>query len=402
MKHPIRIILVIGLLLLPLAVAAQEELTETFISDDETFSFNYPEGWQIETDGLLGFVTLTDGDIELVFVGPAALGDSPDSEASGDLNATLAGFLDALDIDHEAPIAAKLEGQREATVANITYQDEPGTALGLRFQNDEMGIVLVSGTDVTLADAMPTLTAIVATFDSPALGLGCMVRTDQERAISLRVGPGINRGPIAFLPADLDFEVLGQATVDDGSLWFKLDKQEVAPKKSANEVWVAAADVTTSGECDAVGDAAAPPVIVAPKPPVSGEAGSVTLTVPGTSDWVDSGVAVTAGQTFTITASGAVNPCFFTFSGATSSDCKDYGPAGGIGPAQNVPGTATYPLPGANVVALLGRIDGGKPFLVSAGGVFTADSSGTLRFRVNDDPLRNNSGAFTVTIEVKP
>jgi hypothetical protein len=108
---------------------------------------------------------------------------------------------------------------------------------------------------------------------------------------------------------------------------------------------------------------------------------------------------VTAGQTFTITASGEVNPCVNNMD--TNPVCQFYGPEGGMGPVQDSP-PAIFPLPGANGVALVGRIRGGKVFLVGAGGTFTADSSGTLQFAVNDDQPRNNAGEFTVTIEVMP
>ena len=55
----------------------------------------------------------------------------------------------------------------------------------------------------------------------------------------------------------------------------------------------------------------------------------------------------------------------------------------------------------AQAWALLGRIGTGKTFLVGSGGIFTADTDGTLQFTVNDaqadDP---NLGEFFVTIEV--
>jgi len=48
----------------------------------------------------------------------------------------------------------------------------------------------------------------------------CTVRTDSANTISVRVGPGGNRTVFAFLPADQDFAVLGQAEADDGGLWW--------------------------------------------------------------------------------------------------------------------------------------------------------------------------------------
>jgi hypothetical protein len=128
------------------------------------------------------------------------------------------------------------------------------------------------------------------------------------------------------------------------------------------------------------------------------EAVNVPIPVPGQSDWLDSGIAVTAGQTFTLTASGTVNPC----ANQTTAVCKPYGPDGmtQLGTVtQAEPGQASnYPMPDAIIAALVGRIGQGEPFYVGAGGTFTADSDGTLQFRINDNPLENNEGTFFVEV----
>lgn len=89
----------------------------------------------------------------------------------------------------------------------------------------------------------------------------CIVFAETERTAAIRVGPGENRTSIAFLPANTEFEVLGQATDDEGNVWFKLDKDQATPNRSNAEAWVAAADVETSGDCESVIDVNAPPVI---------------------------------------------------------------------------------------------------------------------------------------------
>jgi hypothetical protein len=77
------------------------------------------------------------------------------------------------------------------------------------------------------------------------------------------------------------YDVLGQATDNAGNAWYKLDKDQAAPNTAANEIWVAAADVSENGDCASVGGAAAPPVIPGasappPAPPASdgGNSGS--------------------------------------------------------------------------------------------------------------------------------
>jgi uncharacterized surface protein with fasciclin (FAS1) repeats len=92
-------------------------------------------------------------------------------------------------------------------------------------------------------------------------GEACFVSTDEAESVQVRVGPGENRGVVAFLPVDVEFEVLGQATDSDDNVWFKLDKEEATPGRSNNEAWVAEDDVETIGNCDDVIDVNAPPVI---------------------------------------------------------------------------------------------------------------------------------------------
>src|SRR5689334_7486187 len=89
-------------------------------------------------------------------------------------------------------------------------------------------LLLIFGAFASLAamaqDATPEVTP-EATADAP-----CVVRTDRAGRVSVRVGPGMNRTSFVFLPVDEDFEVLGKAEDDDGGLWWKLDREIVAPK----------------------------------------------------------------------------------------------------------------------------------------------------------------------------
>ena len=89
----------------------------------------------------------------------------------------------------------------------------------------------------------------------------------------LRVGPGKNRSIVLYLSAGDTFVVIGTANADDGTRWWRLDKTKTAPAKAAqiNETWVSAAQMTESGDCDAVGTVAAPRIIrarptAAPRP----------------------------------------------------------------------------------------------------------------------------------------
>lgn len=126
---------------------------------------------------------------------------------------------------------------------------------------------VVYGIDaVLLPDADLTLTG--------SGGGVCIVSAEGANTARVRVGPGNNRTSVTFLPTGTEFEVLGQTDDDEGNTWYQLDKEEAAPGRAINEAWIAAADVNSSGDCDNIGEAAAPPLIpIAPVPPpqTSGE-----------------------------------------------------------------------------------------------------------------------------------
>jgi hypothetical protein len=86
-------------------------------------------------------------------------------------------------------------------------------------------------------------------------GQPCTVMTTQNN-VPMRVGPGLNRGVRDYLKPNTSFPVLGQDQAPDGSLWWQIQVPGVA------EAWVLQSDVTSSGECQNVGQSAAPPLIL--------------------------------------------------------------------------------------------------------------------------------------------
>jgi hypothetical protein len=127
---------------------------------------------------------------------------------------------------------------------------------------------------------------------------------------------------------------------------------------------------------------------------------NIPVVVLGTAVWADSGIVVEAGQAFTITATGAVNPCV----NLTIDVCVPYPPEGGLGtPKELDPGRIlTYPVPDGMLASLVGRIgDEGEPFVIGAGGTFTAERDGALQFMINDSPPENNAGAFVVIVDIE-
>ncbi len=111
------------------------------------------------------------------------------------------------------------------------------------------------------------------------------------------------------------------------------------------------------------------------------------VTVPGDSDWVDSGIDLTDSQLLTVAASGEVDN--------NTDDDATYGPTG-------VPGTADHPasvLGCANHVALIGRIGAdGSPFRVGSDYSRPVGRSGRLFLRVNDASQENNGGELSASV----
>lgn len=132
----------------------------------------------------------------------------------------------------------------------------------------------------------------------------CTVSTDTASAARLRVGPGENRSSVAFLPVDVEVSVTGRLVLDDGSVWYQLDKTQAAPQSAANEIWVSAEQVEATGACDTVGETAAPPInpIIAPPAAGGGDTDAGSPQPPP-----ESGTITPQGGTWTMTLNQTIN-----------------------------------------------------------------------------------------------
>ena len=113
-----------------------------------------------------------------------------------------------------------------------------------------------------------------------------------------------------------------------------------------------------------------------------------TVRVPATTRWVDSGVTVLQGQTITLESSGEVR---------LSSDPNDVAVPAGAKSGRHATGA---PLPNALAGALIGRVGTGAPFGIGNQTSVRAPATGRLYLSVNDDELNDNSGEFTVKVNV--
>lgn len=279
------VFILVGLLTALPALAQDVELDKTFTFDDGT-SFQYPSDWTLEAEED-SYVTVYSDDTQIFVVEAAAFEDAGFT-AEDSLEDALETYFTSIFEDEIKFNARKLESidieGREAVRYDYidTYGDN-ALMIAVRFSDDSFGLLDAASLGGELSEEDLVL-AVAASFDrtGEAADSGdrpvtsdtdttpCTINTAFANTVTVRVGPGENRATIVFLPADEEFEVLGQAEADDGSLWWKLDREAVAPNKAAAEAWVAQLDVNDEGGCDAVVDVNAPPVIPIVSVPPSG------------------------------------------------------------------------------------------------------------------------------------
>jgi hypothetical protein len=275
------ILLLLGLMVVgAIPAAAQDvELDLRFTMDDGT-TFRYPSNWDVSQKNNTHFATLSSDRTRIVIPDAARLSEAGISADTNLLTALRLYFTqvyqDDLDFDYSNMRVFLLNDEG---AMRYDYED-PGGAGGLiiliKTADGLFGVVDAVALDgdleeeaevVAIAGSLQPAEADVRPGDAPAAAshsddaTPCTVRTESANTVAIRVGPGLNRTSIAFLPTGQDFAVLGKAEADDGSLWWKVDRAEVAPKKSAAEAWIAQEDVEASGGCEAVLDVNAPPVI---------------------------------------------------------------------------------------------------------------------------------------------
>jgi hypothetical protein len=219
------------------------------------------------------------------------------------------------------------------------------------------------------------------------LALNELVRVAADGSISFE--PGAEVGPGGYKPDDHDGGNLVQCA-NHAALIAKIGTDGAA-MQLGGQGWLAAprAGRLFLGPNDSGtgNNAGAFSVTLTPDEPYDLIASGQAVTVPATSDWVDTGLDLTDSQLLTIAASGEVDN--------DTANATTYGPAG-------VPGTADHPaslLGCANHVALIGRIGAdGSPFRVGSDYSRPVGRDGRLFLRVNDGSQENNGGELSASV----
>jgi hypothetical protein len=130
--------------------------------------------------------------------------------------------------------------------------------------------VRLGGTDGLLAAAVPGAKskfpfALIdgAPVNALPTALQCMVglpatpTSAANARVTVRVGPGKDRGSLFFMPPEGMYAVKGQAVADDGESWWKIEAD------GRDQAWVEQTAVHAMGVCEEVAEAEIPPVLVA-------------------------------------------------------------------------------------------------------------------------------------------
>jgi serine/threonine protein kinase len=115
------------------------------------------------------------------------------------------------------------------------------------------------------------------------------------------------------------------------------------------------------------------------------------LTLPGGTQWLDTGVYLNAGDGVGIRASGTIyiNPTDTPESPNGDPNCTQAG-----GPSA----ASQFPDPDATCYSLIGRIGNGAPFEIGSATHLADVSAGELYIEINDNYYPDNTGSWSVSI----
>jgi len=298
-----RLILVACFLLLPVIAFARDTTLPKLLDLGDDYSISLPADWTVTTNSQ-GVATVTSDDISLTILSPVYMNTlGLNLNAKSDLVEVMVDVF-ALPPDPATIKASDVQkmtyGDRQAAVYTYVIDSSTdGMVVILPMSSGSPGYLSFSAYKGHMTVRRAIISAIISSFTytgtgtaSPAIrnasGTGitgteeaateeaatggaetggtsevdCRVSAERADSAQLRVGPGTNRGAISFLPVGVEVTVTGRIVLKDSSVWYQLDKAQAAPKgTAAAELWVAAKDVSATGDCDHVGDKSAPPVI---------------------------------------------------------------------------------------------------------------------------------------------
>lgn len=172
-----------------------------------------------------------------------------------------------------------LAGSSTVTARGVPQQAKTGEVVSVSLGGDDG----LTPTDAPSGGrSYPFADVAYAPFDLLPANLSCRVGLPSKGTrVTLRVGPGANRGELGDMNANATYAVTGWANDPDGAPWWQLDT-------ASEPSWVAQADVHALGTCDRVAQVEAPPMVLAVPPAPTGAgapAGGPDLAPTGNSVW---------------------------------------------------------------------------------------------------------------------
>ena len=295
MKNLLRLSAIVGLLLLAVPAAAQDTpRTEHLLEGG--YHITVPQSWTMGRNQQAGFpgYFFAGEELMLYALGPLELPQEIDIDADASAETVLqeiANTLGGEEVEIEGMEFTENTDGSQSAVWSYSSVDDAGDPIDgilyvLKLASGEFAALLFYGEPGVTTEQADLAAEIAASFAGTsnveqAQPADCYVSTSEANTVQVRVGPGEHRSVYAFMPAGEAFLVTGTATADDGSQWYRLIVVEVAPTKAANEAWVAQAAVDESGDCGAVDESIAPPVV-----PLAGQEGSVPpVPQPSSGNW---------------------------------------------------------------------------------------------------------------------
>lgn len=283
----------IGLLLLCLGMGIwtiAQGNTNTYEFPESAVSISFPTKWTL-TESDRGFIELSTSGLSLTVYDPVALElvatlDDVDSVEDALRETALQMLAEEAAYD-EAAVTVDTLDDREIARLDIEHTDDIDSLIMVTMTDESFGVIHIRNSQSNLTTIETLLNDIITSFDKPVNSIAsedtpCIISTTQSSTVQVRVGPGTNRTVISFLPANRDFAAISKTIVDDGNLWFQLNKDEAAPNKSVNQTWVAADSVDQTGNCDAVVDGLAPPIVPIVQAAPNGQPDSDSVVSSGT------------------------------------------------------------------------------------------------------------------------
>lgn len=277
MPRPVRLLILLAVLLTVLLPAAAQD--EQIIGDPAGFSFAAPAAWLVEP--LEGFDDAFYWESESgygLIVMPELVADLVYYNDDTDDYAMLQNYLlEVMGFEADDEFIGQYETEYYFGISYQGTSDEGDLmdVIAMAFEGPYFLIFELYAPEATYEAASAEFAAFIDTFlvgdnvvipEVNAVPLSsadaaCFASAPGESVARLRVGPGENRTAVAFLPLEVEAAVLGQASDAAGDLWFRLEKADAAPDSAATEIWVDAASVLTSGDCQALDALDAPPIM---------------------------------------------------------------------------------------------------------------------------------------------